>query len=241
VSTETELRDALATCARIMAMQELLGLFGHISAFDPQTQRVYMSPSKGVDKTAIEGSHILPSDLDGKVLDSDQTLPIEWPIHTVLHRQRSDALAVAHLHSPYSTLFSISEQKFRPLTLQGAVLDGEMPLYRDTRLVKTMAQGEDLARTMGDRPIAFMRGHGVVVVARNVEQMLYLALILEDEARKAVDVASLGAHHHLTHEECSAFDGHAELEGRSQRSWRYFSGLEKRWNRQPGTGHVPFV
>jgi hypothetical protein len=86
-----------------------------------------------------------------------------------------------------------------------------------------------------------MRGHGVVIVAQDVEQLLYSALILEDEARKAVDLASMGAFHCLDHDECHAFGGKAELPGRSQRAWKYFADLEERWDRNPGTGRVPFV
>jgi ribulose-5-phosphate 4-epimerase/fuculose-1-phosphate aldolase len=241
MSTETVLREKLATCTRILSMQQLLGLFGHISVFDPEKERVYLSPGMGVDKTSVEAEHMLTANLDGKVLSGDQRLPIEWPIHTVLHRRRSDALAVAHLHSPYSTLFSISERKFRPVTLQGSIFDCDVPTFTDPRLVKSVAQGEALATDLGDGPVIFMRGHGVVIVAQDVEQLLYSALILEDEARKAVDLASMGAFHCLDHDECHAFGGKAELPGRSQRAWKYFADLEERWDRNPGTGRVPFV
>ena len=241
MTTETVLRDKLADCTRILAMQQLLGLFGHISVFDPQQERVYLSPGMGADKSAVQADHILAANLDGDVLSGDQRLPIEWPIHTVLHRRRSDAIAVAHLHSPYATLFSISERKFRPVTLQGSIFDCDVPTYQDPRLVKTVAQGEDLASGIGDRPVIFMRGHGVVVVARDIEQMLFSALILEDEARKAVDLCSMGHFHCLDHDECEAFGGKAELPGRAQRAFSYFKDLEKRWDRNPGTGRVPFV
>lgn len=241
MTPETVLREKLATCTRILAMQELMGLFGHISAFDPVSRRVYMSPGMGVEKSVIQADHILVSDAQGSVVEGSQRLPIEWPIHIVLHRRRRDALAIAHLHSPYATLFSISDRKFRPITLQGAIFDGDIPLYRQTQLVKTVPQGETLADAMGNEPVIFMRGHGIVIVANDIEQMLYCALILEDEARKAVEVAALGPYHCLDHDECAAFDGKAELCSRSQRAWKYFSKLESRWDKNPGTGHVAFA
>jgi L-fuculose-phosphate aldolase len=241
VTIETILREKIATCTRIFAMQELMGLFGHISAYDPATQRVYMSPSMGVEKSIVQADDVLVGDLKGAVIEGSQRLPIEWPIHTVLHGRRGDALAIAHLHSPYSTLFSISDRKFRPVTLQGAIFDDGVPLYSEPRLVRSIAQGEDLADVMGNRSAMFMRGHGVVIVARDVEQMLYSALILEDEARKSVDAACLGSFHCLDHHECAAFDGKAELGARSQRAWKYFGQLESRWDKNPGTGRVAFV
>lgn len=241
MTTETVLRDKLATCTRILAMQEMIGLFGHISAYDPVARRVYMSPGMGAEKTTLDADNVLVTDLEGTVLTSGQRLPVEWPIHTVLHGMRGDALAVAHLHAPYSTLFSIAERPFRPVTLQGSIFDEEIPLYTEPRLVRTVAEGQSLAHILGDRAAIFMRGHGVVVVARDVEQMLYCALILEDEARKSVEAAALGPFHCLTHHECCAFGGKEALSDRSKRAWRYYSQLEQRWDKNPGTGRVAFV
>jgi 3-hydroxy-2-methylpyridine-4,5-dicarboxylate 4-decarboxylase len=241
MTTETILRDKLATCSRIMAMQDMMGLFGHISVFDPATQRVYLSPGMGAEKATVQPKDILAADLDGKVLSGDQRLPAEWPIHTVLHGLRPDALAIAHLHAPYATLFSISERPFRPVTLQGSIFDREVPIYKEPKLVRTIAQGQGLAKVIGDRPAIFMRGHGIVVVARDVEQMLYASLVLEDEARKSVEAAALGPFHPLTHEECVEFDGKSALPDRSQRAWKYYSQLENRWDKNPGTGRVSFV
>ncbi|MGE5537728.1 MAG: class II aldolase/adducin family protein [Gemmatimonas sp.] len=241
MATETELREKLSACTRIFAMQELLGLFGHISAYDPDAQHVYFSPSQGVDKTAVKPDDILVSDLDGTVLEGDRRLPAEWPIHTVLHNRRMDALAVAHLHAPYATLFAIARREFQPITLQGSVFGGGLPVYSEPALIRSVAQGKNLAKTIGDRPAAFLRGHGIVVVARDVEQMLYASLILEDEARKWVQASTLGEVQPLSHEDCRTFGAKAEFPGRAQRCWHYFTTLEKRWDRQPGTGCVPFV
>ena len=55
---------------------------------------------------------------------------MEWPIHTAIHGARADALAVAHLHTPYATLFAIAKREFHPVTLQGAVFAEGVPLYR---------------------------------------------------------------------------------------------------------------
>jgi ribulose-5-phosphate 4-epimerase/fuculose-1-phosphate aldolase len=241
MSIETVLRDRLATCTRILAMQQLLGLFGHISAYDPASGRAFFSPSMGADKSTVQPDDILVGDLAGKCLAGGQRLPIEWPIHTVLHGRRSDALAIAHLHAPYATLFSIAAREFRPVTLQGSVFAGGLPLYIEPQLVRSQEQGEAFATVIGDRPAAFMRGHGIVVVARDIEQMLYACLILEDEARKSVAASSLGDIHCLTDAECHAFGGAAEFPGRAQRAWTYFSALEQRWDKNPSTGCVPFV
>jgi len=241
MNAETALREKLATCTRIFAMQQLIGLFGHVSVYDPEAGRVYFSPGMGSDKAHLGPDDILVGDLSGPVQSGTQRLPAEWPIHTTLHARRKDALAVAHLHAPFATLFAVADTEFRPLTLQGSVFAGGMPLYIEPRLVTTVPQGEALAALIGDRPGAFMRGHGVVIVARDVEQMCFASLIIEDEAKKAVQAATLGDLHCLSDEDCQRFGGMAEFPGRSQRAWKYYCELERRWDKNPGTGCVPFV
>jgi L-fuculose-phosphate aldolase len=241
MTTETILREKLSTCTRIFAMQELLGLFGHISAYDPATRRVYMSPTMGFDKAMVQADDVQVGNLAGEALEGDKRLAMEWPIHMVLHGKRDDALAIAHLHAPYATLFSISKRPFLPVTLQGSVFSRGLPVFDDPKLVTTVDLGKKLADVVGDGPAAFMRGHGIVVVARDVEQMLYASLILEDEARKHVEVAALGDYRCFEHDDCVHFDGDAHFPMRAQRCWQYFTTLEKRWDRNPGTGCVPFV
>ncbi len=241
MSNEAQLRDKLATCTRIFAMQQLLGLFGHISVYDPDAGRVYMSPGQGADKATLGADDILVADLAGKVLEGDQRLPIEWPIHTVLHGVRDDALAIAHLHAPYATLFAIAKREFRPVTLQGSLYGGGVPLYREPKLVKTVEQGQALAKLVGPARGAFMRGHGITVIGRDVEEMLYASLILEDEAKKSVEAATLGELDTLSPEDCETFDADVALPMRSRRAWGYYCNLESRWDRQPGSGCVAFA
>ena len=241
MTAEAILRDKLATCTRIFAMQQMLGLFGHISAYDPETGRVYMSPGQGADKSTLGPDDILVADLTGQVLEGDQRLPIEWPIHTALHEARGDALAVAHLHAPFATLFGIAKREFRPVTLQGSLFSDGLPLYREPRLVKTVEQGANLAKLVGDKRGAFMRGHGITVIGHDIEEMLYATLILEDEARKSVAAASLGELDTLSPEECAAFDAEVAFSMRSARAWGYYCRLEQRWDRQPGSGVTAFT
>ena len=47
---EDAAREQLATCTRIFAMHGLLGMFGHISVFLPESQRVVICPGSGAEK-----------------------------------------------------------------------------------------------------------------------------------------------------------------------------------------------
>lgn len=241
MTTETVLREKIATCTRIFAMQHMIGLFGHISAFDPDTGRVYMCPGMGVQKATVADGDILALDLQGEVVDGAARVPAEWPIHTVLHGKRKDALAVAHLHAPAATLFSLVERAYRPVTLQGCIFADGVPLFDRPHLVRTVDQGKELAGVIGDARAALMRGHGIVVIGRDVEEMLFGALILEDEVRKWAEASAIGKVRPFSPEEAHGFDAASDFQRRAHRCWDYYTEIEARWDRQPSTGRASFA
>ena len=234
--TENELREQLATCTRIFAMQGMIGLFGHVSVYQPETKRVLITPGMGSDKGSLRPEDIVPTDLDGTPLQGKEGPPVEWPIHTALHRTRPDALAVAHLHTPHATLFAIAKREFRPVTLQGAIFSDGVPLYPEAQLITNPQRGDALRKVIGDKRAALLRGHGIVIVGQNLQEVLYTALVLEDDTKKILQAATLGDVGTIGTEECRAFCAEIALERRAQRAWNYFSSLEARWDRQPATG-----
>jgi ribulose-5-phosphate 4-epimerase/fuculose-1-phosphate aldolase len=86
-----------------------------------------------------------------------------------------------------------------------------------------------------DRAV-LLRGHGIVVAGKNLQEVLFASLVLEDDAKKTMQAATLGEIGTISLEECRAFDAEIALERRAQRAWNYFSNLEARWDRQPASG-----
>jgi 3-hydroxy-2-methylpyridine-4,5-dicarboxylate 4-decarboxylase len=234
--SEEELREQLATCTRIFAMQGMIGVFGHVSVYQPETQRVFITPGMGSDKGTLHGEQMVCTDLDGKPLEGKEGPPVEWPIHTTLHGARQDAVAIAHLHTPYATLFSIAKRQFQPVTLQGAIFSEGVPLFPEAQLITTPARGSSLLKVMGDKRAVLLRGHGIVVAGKNLQEVLFASLVLEDDAKKTMQAAVLGEVGTISPEECRAFGAEIALERRAQRAWNYFCSLESRWDRQPATG-----
>jgi ribulose-5-phosphate 4-epimerase/fuculose-1-phosphate aldolase len=236
MASEQDLREQLALCTRVFAMQGLIGVFGHVSVFQPETKTVFITPGMGSDKGSLQPEQMVPCDLNGKPLAGKEGPPVEWPIHTALHRARSDALAVAHLHTPHATLFAIAKRKFQPVTLQGAIFADGVPLYPEAQLITTPQRGEALLKVIGDKRAALLRGHGIVVAGLSLQEVLYCALVLEDDAKKTLQAAALGEVGTISPEECKTFGAEIALERRAGRAWTYFRSLEARWDKQPSTG-----
>lgn len=236
MTNENDLREQLATCTRIFAMQGMIGVFGHVSVYQPETRRVFITPGMGSDKAKLRSEQMICTDLDGKPLEGKDGPPVEWPIHTALHRARRDALAVAHLHTPHATLFTIAKREFKPVTLQGAIFSEGVPLYPEAQLITTPARADGLCSIMGDKRAVLLRGHGIVVAGKNLQEVLFASLVLEDDAKKTMEAARLGEVGTISPQECHAFGAEIALERRAQRAWNYFCSLESRWDRQPATG-----
>jgi ribulose-5-phosphate 4-epimerase/fuculose-1-phosphate aldolase len=236
MTSETELREQLATCTRIFAMQGMIGVFGHVSVYQPETKTVFITPGMGSDKGSFRPEDMVPCNLSGKQREGPVGPPVEWPIHTALHGARPDALAVAHLHTPHATLFAIAKREFRPVTLQGAIFNDGVPLYPAAQLITNPERGDALLKVIGDKRAALLRGHGIVVAGLNLQEVLYSALVLEDDSKKFMQAAALGEVGTISPEDCRAFGGEIALERRAQRAWNYFCSLERRWDRQPSTG-----
>ena len=234
--SEKDLREQLATCTRIFAMQGMIGVFGHVSVYQPETKRVFITLGMGSDKGSLRAEDMLITDLDGKPLEGREGPPVEWPIHTALHGARADAVAVAHLHTPYATLFTIAKREFQPVTLQGAIFSEGVPLYPQAQLITTPARGSSLLKVIGDKRAVLLRGHGIVAAGQNLQEVLFASLVLEDDAKKAMQSATLGEVGTISPEECRTFGAEIALERRAQRAWNYFCSLEGRWDRQPATG-----
>src|SRR5581483_8891067 len=59
-------------------------------------------------------------------------------------------------------------------------------------LVSNMEQARSLAKTLGPRPVALMRGHGAVVVGGAVPQVVFLGVYMEQNARLATTAELIG-------------------------------------------------
>jgi ribulose-5-phosphate 4-epimerase/fuculose-1-phosphate aldolase len=173
--------------------------------------------------------------LDGNAVDGRRP-PLEWPIHTAIHAARADALAIAHLHPPYATLFSISKRDYRPITMHSGLFGKGIATYGEAHLITSVERGETLKQVIGDKRAAFQRGHGITVVARDVPELLHTTLALENDALKTLQAAALGEVGTLSAEEVAVLEQEITLDMVAPRTWTYFTTLEARWDRQPASG-----
>jgi ribulose-5-phosphate 4-epimerase/fuculose-1-phosphate aldolase len=102
---------------------------------------------------------------------------LERFIHGEIYKVRPEVKAVVHNHAAAVIAFGASNNPLRPIYHMAGFLGRGVPIFDirkvagDTDMpVKTSTLGAALARTLGDKPAALMRGHGAVVVGDSLPQ-----------------------------------------------------------------------
>ena len=197
--TEDLLRQQLADCHRMMVMADLLDYSGHVSARVPGSSRVLILP-RDASRAAVTPEQMCVVNLDGKVLEGKGPVPTETAIHLGVYRAREDVSAVGHGHPPHSTLFTMVERPMFAMRNFGFRFIG-MPVHPDPTHIKTVAQGDAVAGTLGKGKYCLLRGHGSVVAVDSVPEVFLDSLEMEENAKSAIAAAALGGLKPITPEE----------------------------------------
>jgi ribulose-5-phosphate 4-epimerase/fuculose-1-phosphate aldolase len=193
VETEADLRKKTAVMCKMLSLQGSIGMFGHVSIRVPGTDRVLLSPGAGSEKGTVKPEDVFVFHIDGEILEHPGgEVPLEWRIHTQIHRDRPEIMSVTHLHAQHSTLLGIAGREMVPVFLHGAFLHTGVPTWDDPRLVVSDPQAAALSAALGDSVAVQMRGHGSVVVGESAEIAFFRSTFFEENARKQVEAEILG-------------------------------------------------
>jgi HCOMODA/2-hydroxy-3-carboxy-muconic semialdehyde decarboxylase len=193
------LLEELVTANRILAREEVVDSFGHISARHPERpDRFFLSRARAPD--CIEREDLMEFTLEGEAVDGRGRQPyLERFIHGAVYEAKPDVQAVVHNHSPSVIPFGVTGTRIRPLLHTCACMGHEVPIwdsgdkFGDTNmLVSSVEMGRDLARRLGDGRTALLRGHGSVVTGRTIREVVYIAVYLEVNARLQMQAMAMG-------------------------------------------------
>jgi len=195
----TALIEDLVAANRILYRQGVVDGFGHISVRHPaRADRFLMAAS--VAPGRVTKDDIMEFDLDGRPVDQrGRSIYSERFIHSEIYKARSDVNSVLHSHSPTVIPFSVSQVPLRPVMNQAGFLHPDVPVFEMRRvagsrslLVTNAELGKALAETLGNRPVALLRGHGNVVVGPSVRRVVARGIYTEVNARLLVQAITLG-------------------------------------------------
>ncbi len=219
----------LVAANRILAREEVVDAFGHVSVRDPENPRRYVM-ARSRSPQLVEHADLIRFEQDGRSLDPGQRRPYgERMIHGAIYESRSDVNAVVHNHAYPLLPFGITGSTLEPMVHAASVIGSDVPIWdiaarfnETDMLVRTMDQGRDLAATLADNSCLLMRGHGAVVAAASIKQAVMIAVYLKINAEVQLQAMAIGTPRGLS-------EGEIELSRETQfsplaldRAWEYF-------------------
>ena len=203
VADTDELRIAdLIDGNHILANERVLDGFGHISVRSVKNPKhYYMARSRGPG--LVEAADIMEYDEDSQPVDQrGREMYSERFIHGEIYRARPDVQSVVHSHSPAVMPFTVTKTPFQALThVSGFLGVTPVPVYEirdvtgpeNNMLIRDAKTGSALAKTLGTRAVALMRGHGMAVAAAGgIREAVFFAVYTQANARIEAETMRLG-------------------------------------------------
>lgn len=192
----------VVTANHILADQGVVDGFGHVSIRDPSDPNKFFL-ARSVAPELVTTADVLEHDLDGNAPSAppNTKLYLERFIHAEIYRSRPDVNAIVHCHSPSLIPFAATGVALHPLYHMSSFLGPGVPVWdihkavnaSTDMLVRTPDLGKALAKALGPHPAALMRGHGAVIVGRDVQQAVFRSVYTELNARLQSQAMALGS------------------------------------------------
>jgi ribulose-5-phosphate 4-epimerase/fuculose-1-phosphate aldolase len=192
--------DDLVASNRILYDQGVVDGFGHVSARHDKNPNRYLL-ARSMAPALVTADDIMEFDLDSTPVDQrGRAVYLERFIHGEIYKLRPDVLAIVHSHSPAVLPYANTKVQLRPMNHIAGFLGGGVPVFeiRDVAgpasnmLISNGKLGHALATTLGQHPVALMRGHGSVAAAQSVRHVSFRAIYTEVNARSESDALRIG-------------------------------------------------
>jgi HCOMODA/2-hydroxy-3-carboxy-muconic semialdehyde decarboxylase len=222
------LRDLVAA-NRILAHENVVDGFGHISARHPErSDRFFLARSRSPE--LVTADDITEFDLDCNPIDQrGRVMYGERPIHGAIHAARPDVGSVVHNHAHEVIPYSATNTPLRQIIHTAGGMGSHVPVWdiRDSfgdtdLLVRTLEQGRSLAKTLSHHSAVLMRGHGCAVVGRTVRDAVRIAVYLMVNARLQTFAMPLGDVRFLSEGEIAATAEMSASQLAADRLWEYW-------------------
>jgi ribulose-5-phosphate 4-epimerase/fuculose-1-phosphate aldolase len=185
-----EVKLDLCRGARVLFRNGLsTGIAGHLSVMVGPDKMIAnrFGPSFGT----VGPKDVLTLDLDAKVLEGEGMVNDTMRLHGVIHKQNPSIVALAHTHPPavvtYSSLRAIPEVYDQ----ESCFLAGEVGLVEED--YSGLASSEDRVRPFAEALRKYraiiLPNHGAITRGDNIQQAVFLMLLLEIMVMRNLAVA----------------------------------------------------
>ena len=231
----------LVLANHILALENVLDAYGHVSVRNPDNPASFLL-SRSRSPEIVTEDDIYVHDLAGDVPGMPgKELYRERFIHGSIYEARPDVKAVIHSHADETLPFSISELPLQAVWVGASAIgskpvpvwDSQTEFGESTMLVENSDQGRSLSRSLGDRTMVLMRGHGFAAAGPSLISMLRMVTSVPRNARAVLDTLQAGGTvKPMSEGEVAIRDLTDQSLPAAQRQWEY-------WCRKLGVDYEP--
>lgn len=182
MKSSTIAEGMVSVCRRLYEKGLIAGADGNVSARDPVSGNILITPS-GVHKGFLREADLLTVDLEGHVLAGEGRPSSELSMHLGIYRADSSANAIVHTHPPWAMALSLSGRGFLPhCMIEAEMLLGdiaEVPFYQPG----TQALADAVVAVLKNGPVQILAHHGAVSRGAALQQAFELMECLEHNAQ----------------------------------------------------------
>jgi ribulose-5-phosphate 4-epimerase/fuculose-1-phosphate aldolase len=194
-ATDRQARIDLAAAFRLAVRMDLHeGVCNHFTLMLPDAKRFLLN-AYGLHWSEVTASNLLALDARGNILEGEgEAEKTAFYIHSRIHLANPHAACVLHTHMPFATALALTEPGRLEMVEQNALRFAGDIAYDDTYngLVVDDAEGDRLARILGEKRVLFLANHGVIVVGPSVAEAYDLMYYLERACRLQVLARATG-------------------------------------------------
>ena len=165
-------RVDLAAALRLAVRFDLHeGIDNHFSYALPGMDDRFLLHPYGLHWSEVSADDIMVVDQEGRVLEGEGEVEVSaFAIHSRIHRRHPRARCVLHTHMPYATaLTAVEEGRLEPVNQNSLRFHGDVAYDDDYGgLANDVEEGDRIAAALGDKRIAFLANHGVIVVGATI-------------------------------------------------------------------------
>lgn len=182
-------RDVLAAVRWLLARGLLTGTSGNVSC---RTAGGFLITPTGIPSEEMTAEQLVEVALDGRT--AGPLLPSsEWRLHRDVYRQRPEARAVVHTHSPFATALACLRRPVPSFHYMLAKTGGaELRCARYATYGTEALSNNALAALAGGRRACLMANHGLVALGADLAGARFLAEEVEGLCAQYAIATSVG-------------------------------------------------
>ncbi|MCD8151780.1 MAG: class II aldolase/adducin family protein [Clostridiales bacterium] len=156
--------------------------WGNISAKDPETGLIYITPS-GMSYEVITPDDIVVVDKDLNIVEGTRKPSMETGMHVKIMNARPDVHAVLHTHPLDSQVFACLHRDIPPVIDEAAQILGGTVKCAKYALPGSPELANYVLEALGDGYACLMANHGAVCVGADMEAAFRVCNVLESTAK----------------------------------------------------------